>query len=60
MGLKMDVKSINQNQMDYVLYGFCPVAYSWRYKGLKGHVAHVCVYVSEKIQTRAFVCVSSQ
>lgn len=43
MGLKMDVKSINQTQMDYVLYGLCPVAYSRRYRGLKGH--GVCVYV---------------
>ena len=43
MGLKMDVKSINQSQMDYVLYGLCPVAYSRRYRGLKGH--GVCVYM---------------
>lgn len=43
MGLKMDVKSINQSQMDYVLYGLCPIAYSRRYKGLKGHAMCVCM-----------------
>lgn len=58
MGLKMDVKSIHQSQMDYVLYGFCPIAYSGRYRGLKGH--GVCVHVSEYIHTHTLVCVSSQ
>lgn len=54
----MDVESINQSQMDYVLYGLCPIAYTRRYRGLKGH--GVCVYVSEYIHTHALVCVSSQ
>lgn len=52
MGLKMDVKSINQSQMDYVLYALCAIAYSRRYRGLKGH--GVCGH------TRALVCVSYQ
>lgn len=48
MALEMDGKSINQSQMDYVLYGLCPIAYSKRYRGLKGH--GVCV----------LLCVTSQ
>lgn len=52
MALEMDDKSINQSQMDYVLYGLCPIAYSKRYRGFKGH--GVCVH------THALVCVSSQ
>lgn len=52
MGLKMDVEFINQSQMDYVLYGLCSIAYSRRYRGLKGH--SVCVH------THSLVCVSSQ
>lgn len=57
MGLKNDVKSINQSQMDYTVYGFCPVARSRRYKGLKGR-ASVCV--CEYIKMCAFVRVISQ
>lgn len=44
MGLKMDVKSINQSQMDYVLHGLCPTAYTGRYRGLKGHGVFICMY----------------
>lgn len=50
--LEMDGKSINQSQMDYVLYGLCPIAYSKRYRGLKGHGGWV--------HTHALVCVTSQ
>lgn len=57
MGLKNDVKFINQSQMDYTVYGFCPVARSRRYKGLKGGNS-VCV--CEYIKMRAFVRVISQ
>lgn len=58
MGLKMDVKSINQSQMDYVLYGLRPVAYSRRYGGLKGHGrVHVCVCVCEWVRTYTCTCV---
>lgn len=58
MGLKMDVKSINQSQMDYVLFGLRPVAYSRRYGGLKGHGrVRVCVYACEWVHTYTCTCV---
>lgn len=58
MGLKMDVKSINQSQMDYVLHGLCPTAYTGRYRGLKGH--GVCMYVCTCVRVciHMHLCVS--
>lgn len=58
MGLKMDVKSINQSQMDYVLCGWCPIAYSRRYRGLKD--PSMCMWMSVGVHTHALVCVRSQ
>lgn len=42
---KIDVKSINQSQMDYVLYGLGPIAYTERYGGLKGHERSVSAWI---------------
>lgn len=55
MGLKMDVKSIHQSQMDYVLYGLCAIAYSRRHRGLKGH--GVCASACERGHTHTCTCV---
>lgn len=51
MGLKMDVKSINQSQMDYVLYGLCAIAYTGRYRGLKDN--GLCMWMSECVHVYA-------